>query len=281
MARSDESDQLGLNPAIPLGAYRFARNRRAAAFFDVDNTMMVGASIFHFVRGLASRDYFTWRDLVTFMGRQARLRLVGESHYDMHRARDSALAFVAGRSVSEIVSLGEQIYDETMAERIWPGTRALAQRHLQAGQRVWLVTATPVELADIIARRLDLTGALGTVAQVVDGRYTGRLVGDVLHGQAKADAVLELAEREGLDLALCSAYSDSINDVPLLSLVGHPVAVNPDSALRAEAAERGWQIEDFRTGRRVAANAAKIGGASALGVAAAAGAAIAARRRAS
>ena len=150
---------------------------------------------------------------------------------------------------------GEEIYDELMADRIWSGTRALAQQHLDAGQRVWLVTATPVELAGIIAHRLGLTGALGTVAEIVDGVYTGRLVGELLHGPAKAEAVRALAEREGLDLRRCTAYSDSANDLPMLSLVGTAVAVNPDTELRAEARARGWEIRDFRTGRK----AAKIG----------------------
>ncbi len=119
----------------------------------------------------------------------------------MHTTRESALAFVAGKRVADIVALGEEIYDEEMSDRIWAGTEALARLHLDAGQPVWLVTATPVELATIIARRLGLTGALGTVAESVDGVYTGRLVGDVLHGEAKAAAVRALAEAEGFDLA--------------------------------------------------------------------------------
>jgi HAD superfamily hydrolase (TIGR01490 family) len=240
----------------------------SAAFFDVDNTMLVGASIFHFAKGLAARRFFSWHDLVRFTSRQVRLRLRGESFSDLHRTRDSALAFIAGKDVAEIVALGEEIYDEEIADRIWSGTLALAQQHLDAGQRVWLVTATPVELATIIARRLHLTGALGTVAEAVDGVYTGRLIGDVLHGPAKAQAVIELAAREGLDLDKCSAYSDSINDMPLLSAVGRPVAVNPDSALRVEAREHDWEVRDFRTGRK----AARIGIPTAIGVGALAGA---------
>ena len=254
------------------------RDPQAAAFFDVDNTMMVGASIFHFAKGLAARRFFSWQDLLRFTAKQARLRVRGESHGDLHSTRESALAFIAGKDVTEIVALGEEIYDEEMSDRIWSGTLALAQAHLDAGQRVWLVTATPVELATIIARRLHLTGALGTVAESSDGVYTGHLVGEVLHGEAKAHAVVALAEREGLDLDKCSAYSDSINDMPLLSLVGHPVAVNPDSALRVEAREHGWEIRDFRTGRK----AARIGIPSALGLGAAGGgvaAAFAVRRR--
>jgi HAD superfamily hydrolase (TIGR01490 family) len=196
----------------------------------------------------------------------------------MLQAREAALAFVAGRKVEEICRFGEEIYDEIMAERVWSGTRALAQMHLDAGQRVWLVTATPVELATIIAKRLGLTGALGTVAEIQDGVYTGRLVGEPLHGQAKAEAVLALADREGLDLSRCTAYSDSVNDVPMLSTVGTGVAVNPDAALKREARARGWQVRDFRTARK----AARVGVPTVLGAGAVAGgivAVAAARRR--
>jgi HAD superfamily hydrolase (TIGR01490 family) len=260
-------------PDVPL------TDLTAAAFFDVDNTMMVGASIFHFARGLAARKFFTTADLAGFAWQQLKFRVGGrETAYSTTTGRDTALSFVAGRGVSEITELGEEIYDELMADRIWAGTRALAQMHLDAGQRVWLVTATPVELALIIARRLGLTGALGTVAESVEGIYTGRLVGEILHGPAKAHAVRALAVTEGLDLRRCTAYSDSVNDVPMLSAVGTAVAVNPDSELRDVAKERGWQIRDFRTGRK----AARIGVPSVIGVGAIAGAVaagLAARKR--
>ncbi|HEY2691588.1 MAG TPA: HAD-IB family hydrolase, partial [Streptosporangiaceae bacterium] len=223
----------------------------AGAFFDVDNTLMRGASIYHFARGLAARKMFGARDLARMTWGQIYFRLRGAENSDhIDAARQAALAFVAGHSVADIVSLGEEIYDDTMAERIWEGTRELTQRHLRAGQRVWLVTATPVELASILSRRLGLTGALGTVAETVDGVYTGRLVGGLLHGEAKAAAIRALAVREGLDLARCSAYSDSVNDMPMLTLVGHPHAVNPDLGLRAEARNRGWPVHDFRSGRK-------------------------------
>ena len=221
----------------------------AAAFFDVDNTMMQGASIFHFARGLAARKFFTTGDLIRFAQRQIRFRLSGEGAVDMGVARQDALSFVAGREVEELHRLGEEIYDELMADKIYAGTRALAQRHLDAGQRVWLVTATPMELATVIADRLGLTGALGTVAESVDGVYTGALVGEMLHGRAKASAVRALAAREGLDLRRCTAYSDSVNDLPMLTTVGTPVAVNPDGELRDIARQRSWLIQDFRVTR--------------------------------
>jgi HAD superfamily hydrolase (TIGR01490 family) len=251
----------------------------AAAFFDVDNTMMQGASIYHFARGLAARDFFTWRDLARFAWQQVAFRLKGvEDPAHMEEAKQAALGFVAGHRVDEVVALGEEIYDELMADRIWSGTRALAQLHLDAGQRVWLVTAAPAELASLIARRLGLTGALGTVAESVDGVYTGRLVGEPLHGPAKAEAIRALAEREGLDLSRCAAYSDSANDLPMLSIVGHPCAVNPDSELKRIAREKGWQVRDFRTGRK----AAKFGIPAVAGAGAVAGGVvtgIAVRRR--
>jgi len=250
----------------------------AAAFFDVDNTLMRGASLFHFARGLAARKMFGPGDLARITLGQVAFRLKGVENADhIDAAREAALAFVAGLRVEDIVALGEEIYDDTMADRIWAGTRELTQQHLQAGQRVWLVTATPVELADILARRLGLTGALGTVAETAEGLYTGRLVGGLLHGEAKAAAITTLASREGLDLARCSAYSDSANDLPMLELVGHPSAVNPDSDLLRTARDRGWPVHEFRSGRRATMMALPLAGAGAVAGGMAAG--IALRRR--
>ncbi len=248
----------------------------AAAFFDVDNTLVQGSSLVHFGRGLAARKYFQYSDVWKFMYAQAKFQLTGrESSDDVAEGRRKALAFIEGRSATGLTALGEEIYDEIIAAKIWPGTRELAQAHLEAGQQVWLVTATPYDLAEIIARRLGLTGALGTLAESVDGVFTGQLVGDILHGLGKAHAVRSLAIREGLNLKRCTAYSDSINDVPMLSLVGTAVAINPDSELRDLARERGWEIRDFRTARK----AAKIGVPSALALGAVGGALAAAASR--
>ena len=249
----------------------------AAAFFDVDNTIVRGASIFHLARGLYRRKFFTMRDIIRFAVQQARFVALGEHMDTVAATQARALSFIAGRSVQEMRSVGEEIFDELLANKIWPGTLALARMHEDAGQRVWLVTATPIEVAEVIAERLGLTGALGTISEHIDGRYTGQLVGSTMHGQAKAEAVAALAEREGLALRRCAAYSDSANDIPLLSLVGHPVAINPDSRLRAHARLNGWQVHDYRTKRK----AAKIGlpAAGAGVVAGIAVGAIAANRR--
>jgi HAD superfamily hydrolase (TIGR01490 family) len=253
----------------------------SAAFFDVDNTVMQGASIFHLARGLHRRKFFTTRDILGAAWKQVYFRVVGVEDPDhVSDARSSALAFIAGRTVAELEELGEAIFDEAMAHRIWPGTRALAQLHLDQGQRVWLVTAAPVEIASIIARRLGLTGAMGTVAEHVDGVYTGKLVGHLLHGPAKGEAIKALAAREHLDLRKCSAYSDSFNDLPMLLLVGDPCAINPDAKLRAKAREMGWRVRDYRTGRKAARAGVVVGAvAGAVGGTIAAGAALRGRRR--
>jgi HAD superfamily hydrolase (TIGR01490 family) len=269
--REGQTQLLNGAAAVPLPSRRGRKgvgDPTAAAFFDVDNTIVQGASIFHLARGLYQRDFLTMRDILLFAWQQAKFVALGENNGDVADVQARALAFIAGHSVEEMRAVGEEVYDEMLADKIWPGTLALARMHEDAGQRVWLVTATPIEVAEVIATRLGLTGALGTVSEHKDGVYTGQLVGQPMHGQAKAKAVAELAEREGLALRRCAAYSDSANDIPLLSLVGHPVAVNPDSKLRAHARAHGWQIQDYRTKRR----AAKIG-LPAAGAGVAAGAA--------
>jgi HAD superfamily hydrolase (TIGR01490 family) len=265
-ARSVLAGQASASASEMESALASAPDLTAAAFFDVDNTIMQGASIFHLARGLHRRKFFTTKDILKATWQQLYFRVAGvEDAEHIANARASALAFIAGHEVRELEEIGEEIFDEHMAHKIWPGTRAIAQWHLDRGQRVWLVTAAPVEIATVIARRLGLTGALGTVSAHVDGVYTGELVGEMLHGEGKAAAIREIAEREGLVLDDCYAYSDSSNDLPMLSVVGHPCAVNPDSALRSHARANGWRIRDYRTGRKVAV----AGGRGALAAAAA------------
>ncbi len=220
-----------------------------AAFFDVDNTIIRGASAFHLGVGLYRRGFFRTTDIIRFGFHQARYLMFGENKAQIAEVRDRALSIMQGRSVAEVLTLAEDVYDEVLALRIFPGTQRLLEQHLRAGHQVWLVTATPTEIGDLIARRLGATGALGTIAEHTDGFYTGRLVGDMMHGQAKAQGVRTLAEKQGLDLSQSFAYGDSANDVPLLSEVGVPCAINPDARLRRHAAEVGWPMREFRNRR--------------------------------
>ena len=219
----------------------------AAAFFDIDNTIMRGSSIVALAKGMADRDYFTTGEVVDFTWKQLKYVLSGrENMDDMAQATENGLLFVKGREPREIEDMAEQAYDERMVGRLWAGTVELAEAHKALGHEVWLVSATPVEVADVIARRLGLTGGLGTIAEVADGRYTGKLSGVPLHGAAKVEEIQRLAAERGLDLTRCAAYSDSSNDIPMLSSVGCPVAINPDGALRSHARSAGWPIRDYR-----------------------------------
>ena len=223
----------------------------AAAFFDVDNTLIQGSSLVEFAFGLARKRYFRLSEILPIAWKQLKFRVSGsENAKDVAAGRAQALEFVKGRSVDELVELCEEIVDASLARRAYPGTTQLAEMHLAAGQQVWLVTATPVQLAQVLAQRFGFTGALGTVAEVKDGKFTGRLVGDILHGPGKKHAVAALATIEGLDLSRCTAYSDSANDVPMLSMVGTAVAINPDRKLRDIAGDRGWLVRDYRSVRR-------------------------------
>ena len=223
----------------------------AAAFFDVDNTLIQGSSLVVFAIGLFQKKYFRLSEILPVAWKQIKFRVTGsENAADVAHGRNQALEFIKGKSVEELVELCEEIVDSSMIDKAWPATRELAQMHLHAGHQVWLVSATPVQLAQILAKRFGFTGALGTVAEVEDGRFTGRLVGDILHGPGKKHSVAALAAIEQLDLARCTAYSDSINDIPMLSMVGTAVAINPDKKLRREAVRRGWQVRDYRSVRR-------------------------------
>jgi HAD superfamily hydrolase (TIGR01490 family) len=220
---------------------------RVGAFFDVDNTIIRGASAYHLAVGLYRRGFLRGFDIVRFGAHQARYLTFGENRRQMDEVRTAALQIVKGHSVAEMGLIAEDVYDEVMNLRIYPGTRRLLDGHRAAGHCVWLVTAAPAEIGELIARKLGAAGALGTVAEQKDGCYTGRLRGDLLHGAAKAEAVERLARREGIDLASSYAYGDSTHDVPILSLVGHPVAINPDRRLRRHATRVGWPVRDFST----------------------------------
>ncbi len=222
-----------------------------AAFFDLDKTLIPGSSLFLLARGAYARDYYRVRDLLRVGVRQFMFRLNGESAKGVESTREQTLAFVAGRPVAELEEMGREIAEERILPRVYEGITKVIDQHRLHGDLTFLCTASPIELAELIASSLDMTGALGTEAEVSrDGRYTGRLGPQgILHGPAKAVAVRALAAARDIDLEECFAYSDSINDLPLLELVGHPIAVNPDHDLKRAAREHGWPVYELRTRR--------------------------------
>jgi phosphoserine phosphatase len=139
--------------------------------------------------------------------------------------------------------------------------------HHEAGRDTYIVSASPIEVVDPLAGALGMTGAIATRSEIVDGRYTGRLDGPFVYGEGKREAIAKLAAQEGYDLRLCYSYSDSASDLPMLELVGHPVAVNPDGPLESVAHQRGWPIVIFarRTKKVVKTTTASVGAVSLAG----------------
>jgi len=217
------------------------------AFFDVDNTITRGSTLYFLGKGMYNRGFFTKRDIGAWVLANIRFRMTGtEKSEVISRFQKAATDFIGGHDVKEIRIIGEQIYSEFVSPSIWQGTIELAKEHLSAGDEVWLVTASPEDFANLIAERLGFTGAIGTKAEVKDGKYTGNLNGKLLHGKEKAIAITELTKARGISLQDCFAYSDSHNDLPLLSAVGHPRAINPDAKLRIIAFAQSWPVHDFR-----------------------------------
>lgn len=224
-----------------------------AAFFDLDRTLISGASAFPFgveaVReGLASR-----RELLQWGVAAASFKLSGDKGDASDDFKGDFLAQIAGASVSSLDGVAAAVLPRLVA-RVRPESRNLLKMHKEADRDTWIVSASPDRLVAPLASSLGMTGAIGTKGKINDGVYTGELDGPFIYGQGKADTVEKLASDRGYDLQLCYAYSDSISDLPMLEVVGHPVAVNPDSMLETIAHERGWPIVIFarRTKRAVA-----------------------------
>lgn len=236
--------------ATPIGSASGGEGR-AAAFFDIDNTLIRGASTFHLARALRRHGLLRMRTVIEFAIRHARYLVQGEQAKDLAVFTDSErLEIIRGISVAEVVAIGEELYDQVLAHRIYPATKRLLDEHREAGHEVWLVSASPIEIGSLLADRFGATGALGTVPEHAEGFYTGHLVGGLLHGPAKADAVTHLAKERDLNLGASFAYGDSVSDVPLLAAVGHACGINPDRRLRTYCAEHGWPVHDFRGKRR-------------------------------
>ena len=216
--------------------------RPVIAFFDVDNTLLHGASVYHLGRVAWKRGHLGWRDLSRFAWQQARFTSVGENPRHQTAVRDRALDLVAGHSVAELEEIAIEAYDTYLRALLLPTVVDRVHDHLAEGHEVWLITATPEACARVIGERLGVTGVIGTRIESVEGVFTGALLGPVMHGGHKADAAGHLADEKGARLADCWAYSDSRNDIPLLELVGHRQVVNPDAALARYALARGWPV---------------------------------------
>ena len=241
---------------------------RLAVFFDLDRTIIEGSSISQF--GMAA-----WRaGLIdpTKMGTQLIRGLlfdwIGESEGVADETLPKILETIKGKKQSEMMQLRGPLVERMLAEAR-PETLRLLGLHAKMGRDCYVVSASAIEIVGELAERLGFAGAIATEAEVVDGVYTGRLVQPFRHGEEKARAIAQLAQEKNYDLSLSFAYGDSFHDLPMLELVGIPIAINPDSKLADVAYERGWPVVQFAKPHHVLLRRLKIG--AALGAAFAAG----------
>lgn len=239
----------------------------AAAFFDLDRTLISGSSVFAFGMAAWRHGMVTTKELASDGLNAILFRLGGSTDEKANAVRDRILEAIRGRHVSELEELGDEVIAQLL-DAVRRESQALIDLHHEAGRETFIVSASPVEIVREFAKAVGLSGGIGTVSEITSGVYTGELSEPFCYGKGKAVAIEKLASQRGYDLRLCYAYSDSISDLPMLELVGHPVAVNPDRALESIASQRGWPIIEFsKTAKRVIGTTTAVAGAAGIATA--------------
>jgi HAD superfamily hydrolase (TIGR01490 family) len=216
----------------------------AAAFFDLDRTLIKRSSVLALAGTFRRRGLISRLDLVKSAFWQVLFVLRGASAERVRSAAEDGMKILKGFSVQEMQQLVGGAMESVLRPLVYEEPLRLVQQHRERGERVYIVSATLQEIVQHIADDLGFDGAIGSTCEIVDGAYTGRTL-RAAHGVGKANALRALAATEDIDLAESTAYSDSYSDVPFLEAVGHPIAANPDRKLRRIAAERGWPVVDF------------------------------------
>ncbi len=252
---------------------------RAAAFFDLDKTVIAKASMVAFSRPLHRAGLLSRRLMLRAAWAQLVYAQVGASPEKLEKLRERVLALTKGWDQSEITAIVRETLEDVIEPIVFDEAIGRIRQHQAWGHKVFIVSAAPEEVVAPIAQLLGVDEAIGTRAELdAEGRYSGRTERYV-YGQEKEVAIVEAAARDHLDLAASWAYSDSATDIPMLAAVGHPVAVNPDRELAKEAKDRDWPVEQWalevplreRVPMPAPKQAAVGGGAAVLGAAALAG----------
>jgi len=219
-----------VNAGTPGGA-------RPLALFDLDRTLLPGSSLLLVARALAASGGMPAGRLAAAVAANAVFARRGVGVSRTEQLRDLVLGEVSGRPVATLAGLVDEVADAVVS-RSYPAGRWLIDRHVAGGDVVVVLSASPQEVVEAVAGRLGAGVGIGTVAEVEDGHYTGRLTGPFCHGPGKLDRLRAVLGE--VDLGAATAYADSASDLPVLLACGRAVAVNPDRQLRAAAASRGW-----------------------------------------
>ena len=217
----------------------------AAAFFDLDRTLLRRSSALALAPAFRARKLISRRQVAKAAAWQLLFVLRGVGADAVKRAAEDGLVVLRGFSPAEMQALVVESMERVLKPLVYAESLDLVDLHRGRGEPVYIVSATLQEIVQVIADDLGFDGALGTLCEVEDGKYTGKSIRP-LHAENKARCIQEL----DYDLTASTAYSDSHTDLPFLEAVGHPVAVNPDRRLRRVASQRGWPVLQF--GRRAA-----------------------------
>ena len=216
-----------------------------AAFFDLDKTIVARSSPLALGRSFFREGLISRSSLLKSLYAQLVFQLMGADENKMEKMREEAAKLTSGWEQEKVRQVVTEVLDEVISPLIYAEALELIHDHRAAGRLIVIVSSSPEEIVEPLARMLDVDRWIATKPKVVDGLYTGELE-FYAYGPAKADAIEKLAAQDDIDLSGSFAYTDSPSDLPMLEAVGNPVAVNPDRALRRIADERGWRVEYFR-----------------------------------
>ena len=216
----------------------------AAAFFDLDKTILARSSALAFTRPFYKGGLIRRSDVIRSAYAQYMFHSSGADHDQMEAMRRYMSTLVTGWDVAKVRSIVAETLDSIIDPMVYEEAVALIESHQAAGRDVIIISSSGTEVVEPIGARLGVDLAVGSQLAEEEGRYTGEIL-FYAYGEGKAQAMRDLAAERDYDLADCYAYTDSITDLPMLEIVGHPTAVNPDAGLRAIAEERGWPIRDF------------------------------------
>jgi HAD superfamily hydrolase (TIGR01490 family) len=217
---------------------------RAAAFFDLDKTVIAKSSTLAFGRPFFHGGLINRRAVLKAAYAQFVFSLAGADEQLMERLRSQLTEMCAGWDVATVHEIVEETLHEIVDPLVYAEAADLIEEHRLAGREIVIVSSSGADVVEPIGEMLGADRVVATRLVSEEGRYTGEIE-FYAYGENKAAAIRELAAAGGYDLADCYAYSDSITDLPMLSAVGHPTAVNPDRALRRAALERGWPVREF------------------------------------
>ena len=219
--------------------------KKQAAFFDLDNTLIQGSSLFYFVKGLVSNGEVTKRSIMRLAYQHFQYkRNKTESDNAIQTTTQRVLEFVKGKTHLHLHNICQSVVEEFFPKIINPRLVDEIEKHKSEGRDTWIITASPIEIAEIFSKKLGMNGGFGTVSEIIDDKFSGKLDGKPMHGFSKAVKIRQLAALHAYDLENSFAYSDSINDLPLLATVGNPRIVNPNKELQILAVKNNWPILD-------------------------------------